>query len=361
MYTVFYVPTGSFRTAPDLNKTRKEGYKFDYVLASCMNWRQQKDQPVWEKGIIDTAFKGKYPDLAILAGDTIYLHHDSDIDNEKGVKYDRVWYRHYQQRQEQHFAKFIANVPTYSTWNDHDYGENNTDRNQKGKGVSLKAWKSLWANPGYASNNPDDGVYYSLYWGPDVQFIVTDDHWDKNNQKKNRLGGKQTQWIENELIKSTAIFKIIVIGSDIMDNAYDDDLKNIGKIITKYKISGVLFNAGDIHRNEFKQKSNNSIMPYPITQITSSGIAKSWRLSFVHIAVDTTKSDPQLTAYFYQISDKSPKDKDKNPFKHKWINDRKLKCSDLFLSVGYKDKENIQRHKENTCTETIKLSQLTPI
>merc|ERR1711865_1312393 len=190
-------------------------------------------------------------------------------------------------------------------------GENNTDRNQKGKGVSLKAWKSLWANPGYASNNPDDGVYYSFYWGPDVQFIVSDDHWDKNNQKKNRLGGKQTQWIENELIKSTAIFKIIVIGSDIMDNAYDDDLKNIGKVITKYKISGVLFNAGDIHRNEFKQKNNNRIMPYPITQITSSGIAKSWRL----------------------------------PFVHKWINDKKLKCSDLFLSVGYKDKENIQRHK----------------
>mmetsp|Transcript_63074 Transcript_63074/g.71420 ORF Transcript_63074/g.71420 Transcript_63074/m.71420 type:complete len:97 (+) Transcript_63074:2-292(+) len=77
-----------------------------------MNWRQHKDQPVWEEGILHTALDGKFPDFAILAGDTIYLHSESDIDEEKGgILYDRVWYRHRQQRQESQFAHLSNTYP----------------------------------------------------------------------------------------------------------------------------------------------------------------------------------------------------------------------------------------------------------
>lgn len=57
---------------------------------------------------------------------------------------------------------------------------------------------------------------------------------------------------------------------------------------------GVLFHAGDIHRNEFKKQDHGA--GYPITQITSSGIARSPRRPWAIIDVDTTLADPTLTA-----------------------------------------------------------------
>jgi hypothetical protein len=98
----------------------KKGYKFNYVLASCMNYRKYKNQIVWKEGIIKDAFNNTFPDFAILAGDTIYLDDSAKsidiISSKDGVQFDRFWYRNQEQRSEKHFAYFISNTPIYSTW-----------------------------------------------------------------------------------------------------------------------------------------------------------------------------------------------------------------------------------------------------
>ena len=330
------VGKGSFTTAPAPNSNN--GTQFDYVLASCINYRQYQNQIVWD--VIADKLGGKYPDFSILAGDTVYLQEGVDVTNENGVIFDRLWTRNREQRNEPHFADFIAHVPTYATWNDHEYGNNNANKDQKGKGNSLRAWESLWPNPGYGDKDTDDGVYYSFYWG-DVHYIVTDDHWYRDPSQKNRLGSKQTEWMENELINSKGTFKVIVIGSDIMERGWETDLDNIGTIVRENRINGVLFHAGDIHRNEYKEMITGGF-PYPVKQITSSGIAKVWRRPFVHIRVDTKLYDPSMTAYFYGASSTAQITS--------WTNDPSLKCSSI---VG------IDRSKEHTCTETIRLSDLT--
>uniref|UniRef100_A0A6U9XTA2 PhoD-like phosphatase metallophosphatase domain-containing protein n=1 Tax=Pseudo-nitzschia australis TaxID=44445 RepID=A0A6U9XTA2_9STRA len=329
------VGKGSFKTAP----LPEQGAKFDYILASCMNYRQYKNQIVWEEIVKNNA--GKHPDFSILAGDTVYLQEGVDVTIEEGVKFDRVWFRNKEQRNEKHFANLISNSPTYSTWNDHEYGSNNANRDQKGKGNSLRAWESLWANPGYGEEYTDDGVYFSYYWG-NVHYIVTDDHWYRDPSSKNRLGQKQTDWIRNELIGSRATFKVIVIGSDIMERNWKSDLNNIGDIVRENKIDGVLFHAGDIHRNEFKKmEAGTGGFPYPVTQITSSGIAKVWRRPYVHIHVDTTIQDPSIKAHFYGASSTTDT--------ATWTNDPNLRCSSI---------QGEDRDKEHTCTETIRLSHL---
>jgi hypothetical protein len=276
----------------------------------------------------------------MMAGDTVYLQEGVDVTNVDGVKFDRVWFRNQEQRQESNFRNFIAQVPTYSTWNDHDYGANNGSKDQMGKQNSLRAWESLWANPGYGDLETDDGVYYDYYWG-DVHFIMADDLWHRDNVLGNRLGVQQTEWIKQRLIGSTGTFKVIVIGSDIMQRGWTSDLENIGKIVTEHRIDGVLFHSGDIHRNEYKSMAYQGVWPYEVKQITSSGVARVWRRPYVHIKVDTTISDPTMTAFFYGATSSG--------VDTTWVNDPNLQCSSV--TVG-------DRAKEHSCTQTISLSQL---
>jgi alkaline phosphatase D len=307
-------------------------------LASCMNARQYRDQKVWNAIVSNNG--DKYPSFSILAGDTVYLLEGVDVTEQDGVLLDRVWFRNQEQRDDPYFANFIARVPTYATWNDHEYGANNSNKNQKGKERSLQAFQALWANPGYGDETTDDGVYFSFYHG-DVHFIVTDDQWFRDPSRQNRLGDQQTEWIRQELIQSQGVFKVIVIGSDIMQRGWNTDLINIGSIVTDYRIEGVLFHSGDIHRNEYRSMNYPGTWPYPVRQITSSGIARVWRRPYAHIEVDTTLDDPTMKASFYSAANTNPDTT--------WINQANLPCSSI---VG------VNRDQENTCTETIRLSSL---
>jgi hypothetical protein len=137
-------------------------------------------------------------------------------------------------------------------------------------------------------------------------------------------------------------FKVIVMGSDILQRGWEQDLINIGKTVREYRIEGVLFHAGDIHRNEYKAMDVLDAFPYRVHQITSSGIARVWRRPYAHIRVDTQLDDPTITAHFFGATSTGDETT--------WTNDPNLQCSDI---VG-KD-----RDKEHKCTQTIRRSYLT--
>merc|ERR1711935_1200880 len=97
-------------------------------------------------------------------------------------------------------------------------------------------------------------------------------------------------------------------------------LKTIGKTVSKYSISGVLFNSGDIHRNEYKVQDIEN-WPYKVHQFTSSGIARVWRRPFAIINVDTSLNDPVVRADFYSA--------DSREYVTTWSNDPDLDCSEI--------------------------------
>eukprot|EP00535_Pseudo-nitzschia_heimii_P009459 CAMPEP_0197182190 /NCGR_PEP_ID=MMETSP1423-20130617/6232_1 /TAXON_ID=476441 /ORGANISM="Pseudo-nitzschia heimii, Strain UNC1101" /LENGTH=1023 /DNA_ID=CAMNT_0042632573 /DNA_START=342 /DNA_END=3413 /DNA_ORIENTATION=+ len=373
------VGSGSFRTAPpplsnqqrnrrrrlqnqhyqvplgDSDRTYYGGSTFEYILASSMDLSEQPIQKAWEAipTIRSNGIK-VYPDFALLAGDTIYLDEDADFDpNNRAVRFDRYWHRSTEQRNEPHFADFVANTPVYAVWNDRDYGTQGATKDQSGKEESLRAWNALWPNPTSSGNSNQyngqnyyeihkvGGIYYSFYWG-DVHYIVTDDRWNRDPYRENRWGVEQTNWIRSELVSSTGTFKVIVLGSDVMERGYATDLENIGVTIWDHSIEGVIFHAGDSHRNEYKRQ-DTGVLPYPVTQITSSGIAKVWRKPFVKISVDTTSDDPTMTARFFGATSMDEDDPT-------WANDPSLVCSAI---------EGMDPDKEHSCTETIRLSDLT--
>jgi len=353
------VGNGSFKTAPlpsflpaqSVTTTRSRdnsrvlepgsnGVAFEYVLTSCMDPLEHPVQKAWE-AIPTTDNVRSYPDFALMVGDTMYLKEGIDIHPNRGVLFDRYWYRNFQQRTEPHFADFVRQTPTYAVWNNHDYGSDESDRFQPGKGESLRAWRGLWPNPESPGMQTNSGIYYSFYWG-DVHYIVTDDHWNRDYGRENRWGNVQTNWIISELLASRGTFKVIVIGSDIMQRGWGSDLENLGAAVKEHKINGIIFNAGDIHRNEYKRVKNGAF-PYPVTQISSSGIAKVWRKPFAKIAVDTTVDDPYIRVRFFGAT------KESNDNDVTWNNDPDLVCSMV---------EGEDREKEHSCTETIRLSDI---
>lgn len=150
------------------------------------------------------------------------------------------------------------------------------------------------------------------------------------------------EWLSQKLIASTATFKIIVSSSDVMAKYLSDDVRELGKVISAHRISGVLFNSGDIHRNEFKTQ-NLENWPYPVTQITSSGVAMHWRRNYAMITVDTAGSNPSVLAQFYSA--------DSSGTSTTWSNNINARCSGI---------SGRNRQQESTCSERIFLSDLTP-
>ena len=217
---------------------------------------------------------------------------------------------------------------------------NNSNKDQPGKYNSLRAFKNLWGNPS-AGTSTTEGVFFSFYRG-DVHFIMCDNRWYRDPATGSQYGQAQLEWISKQLIESTGVFKILVSGSDVFERGLSKDVDDIGSIITENGISGVLFCAGDIHRNEFKTV-DSAFWPYKVVQITSSGIAREWRRPWAIINVDTTTSDPALTTYFYGAESSAESTL--------WSNDPSLQCS--YIASG-------NRYDEHRCTETIRLSDLTP-
>ena len=406
------VAESQFRTAPPSTTTAgtagavessmeetAHGKKFRYLLASCMNVRTYPNQIVW-KHILELQNQENQQEdegddedqddqqqhlpisFALLPGDTIYLNYDDWNYRQNEINFRRYIIRNIEQRDEINFASLIKQIPTYTIWDDHDYGSNNSNKYQNGKEYSLQGFLSMWGNPNYNKNknnkklkfdrndnegdttdddsvdNNFDGNYYTYYWGSDVQYIVVDCRWYRDESNGIQFGTKQMEWLYTQLLHSTAIFKIIVTGVDVMERNMNNEIKNLlGNFVTKHSITGILFHSGDIHRNELKIQIHDDTWPYPIIQITSSGIGMVWRRPFAIIDIDTTDTtttststggvdvkEPTITVRFYGA-------KDDSIFDTEWINDPNLQCTSI---VG-KD-----RGKEHICTETITLSQLSP-
>lgn len=154
-----------------------------------------------------------------------------------------------------------ANVPLYTSWDDHDYFNN--DLNGLPAGFTLAdrdavrgVWLENWNNP-----TPEgEGIYFSQRMGP-VEIIMLDTRScrtiDKRGEYGSYLGMQQQQWLKDKLLKSDAPFKIISSGtmwSDYITAGKDSwgtwDVRareEIFNLIERENIPGVLLISGDRH------------------------------------------------------------------------------------------------------------------
>ncbi len=181
----------------------------------------------------------------------------------------RWWYRtaHWEK------ATLFAQMPILNTWDDHDYGGDQTyaDREAVGREFSRSTMLEYFANGEDTRNSgPDEATYFRFSYG-DADFFVLDARLHRPrlcdvegggvacDPGEDPLGPTQTDWLIDGLTASTATFKFIAQGTRIYGGgakawtpfliARDAMLQRI----VDANVHGVLFLSGGPHVSEYRQ------------------------------------------------------------------------------------------------------------
>jgi alkaline phosphatase D len=194
----------------------------------------------------------KNPDAMLWLGDNVYLR-EPDWYTRTGILY-----RYTHTRSFPGLQPLLGSVHQYATWDDHDYGPDNSDWTFREKRTSLEVFNLFWGNP--EAGKPElDGIATSFEWG-DVEFFLVDDRWYRTPEHRRTpgrrlLGPKQLEWLVDALTASRATFKIVAVGSQVLSPVakweayatFPEERAELLRRIRENEISGVLFVTGDVH------------------------------------------------------------------------------------------------------------------
>ncbi len=274
----------------------------------------------------------KQPDLFVYLGDNIY-----------GDTYDmhvlEVEYGKLSCKKE--FQNLITHTNVIATWDDHDYGHNDSGNDYGPKAESKQIFLKFWGEENNAARQSHTGVYTSYFYGDTsnlVQIILLDLRTFRSPLKEDNngyyvpdydsavtmLGSEQWNWLKNELQKPA---KIRIIGSSSrFDTEYDGDecwanfpyeLEKMFQTIRDAHANGVMFISGDVHFGELCKRTEPNL--YPLYDCTASPLARhandSWPngyqlaasplgYNFGMIEIDWTQSDPEIKFKIYNLAGK---------------------------------------------------------
>lgn len=278
-------------TTKDLWQWRKPAPDFSFLTGSCAYFNESKyDRPGKPYGSDSSIFEtmaSTQSDFHIWLGDNWYT---------REVDYSSAWglnYRASHDRAIPILQKFMASMPQYAIWDDHDFGPNDAGQSYLLKDASREIFNNYWLNP--TSGEDKKGIYSQFNYG-DVDFFLTDDRYFRSdpsiadtidglpNTEKSYFGKQQLKWLENAILFSNAPFKIIVTGSQVLNpnnkyecmQEYPYEYNQLLHFLTDKKIKGVIFLTGDRHHSEIIKYKRENL--YPLYDITvspyTSGVSK---------------------------------------------------------------------------------------
>jgi len=197
-------------------------------------------------------------------------------------------------------------MPLIATWDDHDYGENDSGKEYVLRDESKRLFLEFFREPEGTQRWKRPGIYTSyVFAGKDrrVQIIVLDtrsfrdplaknprqggERWWKNdyhpdpNPDKTLLGKAQWEWLEAEL-KQPADVRIIASSIQFGHeyNGYESwtnlplEQAKLLDMLRRTKANGVVFISGDVHWGELSVLAADGL--YPLHDVTSSGLTETW-------------------------------------------------------------------------------------
>ena len=278
-------------TTKDLWQYRKPAPDFSFLAGSCSYF----NEPVYDRpgkpyggdsSIFETMAKTPAA-FHIWMGDNWYT---------REVDYYSTWglqYRASRDRAQKVIQEFMAKMPQYSIWDDHDFGPNDAGKSFILKEESRELFKKYTLNPSYGQEGK--GIYTKITYA-DADFFLTDDRYfrsedelpdsinGKPSTEKTFFGAMQMDWLKNALLYSKATFKIIVVGSQVVNplNSYECmrhysfEYNELMTFLLDQKINGVIFFSGDRHHSEVIKLPREG--SYPLCDVTispySAGVSK---------------------------------------------------------------------------------------
>lgn len=255
----------------ELWQWRHDPPNLSFALGSCNYVNETEvDRPGKPYGADHFIFESileKQPEFMVWMGDNTYLR-EVDWNSMAGILHRNTHTRSLPELQ-----PLLGSVHHYATWDDHDYGPNNSDRSYWMKEATLEAFKLFWANPSYG---PGGGVSGTFFWG-DIQFFMMDNRYFRtpNNlitEKKEMFGEQQLQWLIDALSVSQAPFKFIVTGGQVLNPViaswtenfakYPEEQKKLFDSIKENDIKGVFFLTGDRHMVELSKMDREGTYPF---------------------------------------------------------------------------------------------------
>ena len=261
-------------------------------------------------------------DGLVLLGDTPYI-------DSTDLAFQRKKHREFLEIPE--LANYGRTHPVWGTWDDHDFGRNDSDGNLPGKENSRKAFLEYRALDSYGQ--AEAGIYTKFRRGG-VEVFLLDTRWFARTEsspvdpdKDSLLGKRQWNWLLDALKNSTAPFKLIACGM-IWDNkrnsesddwsTYSHEREALFEFIGENAISGVVLIGGDIHCSRWLKYKTMEQVGYEIHQfivspiharviptlniphpdlIKGAAIPNVW----LRLDVDTSGSEPSLHAHWIQM------------------------------------------------------------
>lgn len=303
-------PVGRFRTPPEESQPRTTRLGF----GSCAHHRLFPVQPIWD------AIERARVEAFFSLGDAPYIDTpDLTIQRESYREFYGI----------ENFARLRQSVPMYATWDDHDFGWNDSVGTLKGKEGSRRAFLEYHIQPSAGSGS--EGIYTRARHGA-VEVFLLDTRWFAktgpsfaNARAMTLLGEEQWSWLQDGLLASKAPFKVLACGM-VWNGAvrpfkrdhwgsYPDEFNALMDFIGDHEIEGVVLVGGDIHRTRVLRHGTAERAGYDLPELITSPLANVVSLiaevespevlldagepeSFLLLEADTTVEPATLSARF---------------------------------------------------------------
>jgi len=280
-----------FRTTAQF-EWRAPAPDFSFLLGSCAYFNDAPyDRPGKPYGSgredIWGTMAASGADFMLWLGDTVYLR-EADFSSASGI-----WYRQRTDRATPALQPFLAAMPHYATWDDHEFGPNNANGDWPLAPVARAAFEAYWPNQSFGTPRDPSAIYHRFQWA-DAQFLLLDNRThrvdsttDGAGYPKVQYGAEQMRWLKQQLASRNEggarrhqALTFVVTGSQFLarriypgsedHQRYERERAEIVEFIRANKIGGVVFLTGDVHYSEVLRRDD--LLPYPLYEFTSSSL-----------------------------------------------------------------------------------------
>ena len=265
------------------------------AFGSCAD--QERPQPIWE------AILAYQPQLFIFAGDNVY-------GDQRGGRYvpasqliDSLTEAYQNATAIPGLIKLRNTVPYLATWDDHDYGKNDSGLELPHKKISQRLFLDFWAVPKSDPRQAREGIYSAQHFGEPgkrVQVILLDTRYFRSPLKsvalrvpgagpyvpdsdtsKTILGEAQWAWLREQLLQPAEVrFVVTSIQALAQGHGWETwgnlphERQRLFELLRETRARGVVLLSGDRHIAALYRESAGTA--YPLVEITSSGLTKSF-------------------------------------------------------------------------------------